>query len=109
MSVNESIAAGLAAYYGLFSVVLFSVYGWDKAAAQRQGRRIRERTLHLLALAGGWPGALAAQRLLRHKCRKRPFLRVYWVTAAGNCALLAWLLLSTPGAQLLRGAVRMVS
>ena len=43
MSVNESIAAGLAAYYGLFSVVLFSVYGWDKAAAQRQGRRIRER------------------------------------------------------------------
>ena len=33
-----------------------------------------ERTLHLLALLGGWPGAILARRRFRHKTMKVPFL-----------------------------------
>lgn len=73
------------------SVLTFAVYALDKSAA-RQGRwRAREQTLHLLALAGGWPGALAAQRLLRHKSSKASFRGVFWLTVLANVALVLWL------------------
>lgn len=56
------------------------VYRHDKrAAARRDGsRRWSETTLQLWALAGGWPGALMAQRVMRHKARKWGFLAVFW-------------------------------
>jgi len=80
------------ALYAALSVVLFALYGWDKAAAQRREWRIPESTLHLLALAGGWPGALLGQQVFRHKTRKQPFRSVFWGTVAVNCAVLAWVL-----------------
>ncbi len=58
--------------------------------------RTQESTLHLLALAGGWPGALVAQQQLRHKSRKRSFRSMFRVTVMVNCAALGWL--STPAA-----------
>ncbi|WP_245951468.1 DUF1294 domain-containing protein [Paracidovorax anthurii] len=79
-----------AVYLGM-SVWAFLAYGADKWAAGRGGWRISERTLHLLALAGGWPGALLAQQMLRHKSSKVAFRRVFWVTVALNVAGLAWL------------------
>lgn len=54
------------------------VYRHDKHAAARSSWRVSETTLHLWALAGGWPGALAAQRALRHKTRKWRFQAVFW-------------------------------
>jgi uncharacterized membrane protein YsdA (DUF1294 family) len=47
--------------------------------------------LHLLALAGGWPGALVAQNRLRHKSRKKPFRTIFWATVAINGAAFVWL------------------
>jgi uncharacterized membrane protein YsdA (DUF1294 family) len=47
--------------------------------------------LHLLGLAGGWPGALIAQQMLRHKSKKASFLAVFWVTVLINCGALLWL------------------
>ena len=55
------------------SVLAFVAYALDKSAAKRDQRRTQESTLHLFALLGGWPGALAAQRLLRHKSVKVSF------------------------------------
>lgn len=81
-----------AAYAGL-SLITFVVYAIDKSAARRRGPRTPERTLHLLSLAGGWPGALLAQRWLRHKSAKASFRRVFWVTVAVN--LLGFAMLST--------------
>jgi uncharacterized membrane protein YsdA (DUF1294 family) len=88
------------AFYLVASVVTFLVYACDKSAASRNAWRTRESTLHLLALAGGWIGALAAQRLLRHKSAKKPFLISFWGTVALNCGLLGWLL-SSSGAGML--------
>lgn len=78
--------------YGLLSVVAFVLYGRDKAAA-REGRwRTAESTLHLLGLAGGWPGALAAQQIFRHKTKKSWFQAIFWSAVIINCAALGWLL-----------------
>jgi uncharacterized membrane protein YsdA (DUF1294 family) len=59
--------------YLVVNVAVFCVYGWDKRAARLRKRRIREKTLLLIAFAGGGAGAFAAQRLLRHKTHKPPF------------------------------------
>ncbi|MEM9291040.1 MAG: cold shock and DUF1294 domain-containing protein [Acidobacteriota bacterium] len=67
------------------SLVTFVAYAIDKSAAQEGGWRTPEQTLHLLALAGGWPGALLAQTLLRHKTRKQPFRIVFWLTVVIHC------------------------
>ncbi|MFK3738426.1 DUF1294 domain-containing protein [Massilia sp. TN1-12] len=96
MTSLHSIASLLAlAYLGL-SVVCFAVYANDKAAARRGGRRTPERTLLALALLGGWPGALIAQRRLRHKTSKAAFQRVFWLTVALNVAACAWLVWALP-------------
>ncbi|WP_371734051.1 DUF1294 domain-containing protein [Synechococcus sp. CCY 9618] len=41
----------------------------------------------MLGLAGGWPGALLAQQLLRHKCSKASFVAMFWFTAAANVTM----------------------
>lgn len=77
----------LALYYGA-SLITYGCYSRDKTAAQNAGRRIPESTLHLMSLFGGWPGALIAQMLLRHKTRKPSFLVGYWFTVIVNCIAL---------------------
>ena len=78
--------------YVVASLITFSAYWLDKRAAQAGRRRTPENTLHLFALAGGWLGALAAQRLLRHKSVKQEFLTVFWVTVLINCSAFGWLM-----------------
>jgi len=63
----------LVAITALYNVVVFCIYWWDKNAARSGQRRISENTLLGLALFAGSPGALVAQRALRHKTRKQPF------------------------------------
>lgn len=64
------------------------MYAWDKRQAKRSSHtkvnRTPERTLQLLALFGGWPGALLAQQLLRHKSQKRRFIIVLWLCVLVN-------------------------
>lgn len=86
------IAVGLA--YLALSVLTFAVYAADKAAARADQWRTPEKTLHLLALAGGWPGALIAQEWLRHKSVKPAFRAVFWATVTANVA--AFLVLGSP-------------
>ena len=87
--------------YAAMSGLTFVVYALDKSAARQGHWRTREQTLHLLALGGGWPGALVAQRLLRHKSSKAPFQGVFWATVVANIAALLWLM-SKHGAALLQ-------
>jgi uncharacterized membrane protein YsdA (DUF1294 family) len=97
------IIVGLGAYMGDFprsmifgyliaSVVTFLVYAKDKAAARAGRRRTPERTLHLLAVVGGWPGAVLGQQWFRHKRIKRPFRRIFWCTVIINLIITGYLL-----------------
>lgn len=83
------IAVGLG--YLVLSALTFTVYAVDKAAARANRWRVSEKTLHLLALAGGWPGALIAQEWLRHKSVKPAFRAVFWITVAVNIAAFVFL------------------
>lgn len=78
--------------YLVVSVATFGAYAFDKSAAERGAWRTSESTLHLLALVGGWPGALVAQTRLRHKSRKQPFRAVFWTTVVLNCGAFVWFL-----------------
>lgn len=77
------------------SLLTFLVYALDKSAALRGRWRVSENTLQALALAGGWPGALVAQRWLRHKSRKTSFQVTFWCAVALNCVAVAWLYLGS--------------
>lgn len=74
------------------NLATFLAYWQDKYAAQQDQWRVAENTLHLWSFAGGWIGAWAAQRLLRHKTRKASFLGVFRFSVFAHCAALAaWL------------------
>ena len=88
-------------FYIAASLVTFIAYAADKSAARKGRWRTPEKTLHILSLAGGWPGALVAQQVLRHKSRKQSFRAVFLVTAVLNCGVFVWLL-SPPGAAALQ-------
>ena len=79
--------------------VAYVMYWLDKSAAQRGAQRTPENTLHLVGLAGGWPGALLAQQQFRHKTIKQPFQTVFWCTVVLNVAAVAWLLKSGGAAE----------
>ena len=66
------------AAYGVVSVVAFLLYWSDKRKARADAWRTPENVLHAVELAGGWPGALLAQQLFRHKTRKVSFQVVFW-------------------------------
>jgi uncharacterized membrane protein YsdA (DUF1294 family)/cold shock CspA family protein len=70
--------------YAGASVMAFMAYAMDKNAAETGAWRTPEKTLHLLAVMGGWPGALLAQQFLRHKSTKAEFRRVFWITVLAN-------------------------
>lgn len=90
--------------YLVGSAGAFITYAFDKSAARNDQWRTPESTLHLFALVGGWPGALAAQKLLRHKSKKQSFQIVFWTTVIFNCSALAWLF-SASGAGALRSVL----
>lgn len=93
--VHESFRPGwMLAGYALLTLVMsglvFVLYGVDKQRARREKRRISERTLHTIELLGGWPGALVAQRLFRHKTAKMSYRLVYWLIVLLHFALVGY-------------------
>lgn len=96
------------ALYPSVSLLALVCYGIDKQRALAGQWRTPESTLHLLEALGGWPGALLAQQLYRHKTRKFEYQAVFWLIVIAHQALwLDWLLLK--GANLgwvIRAALR---
>jgi uncharacterized membrane protein YsdA (DUF1294 family) len=94
-----------AVYLGLVAVMSLAslaVYGIDKRRAGNGGRRVPERTLHIMAFLGGWPGALLAQRQFRHKTQKMSFLIAFWAVVVLHVVLVgavAYAIYGTPLAE----------
>lgn len=72
----------------------FMVYAFDKSAAVAGRRRVPESTLIFLGLAGGWPGAIVAQQILRHKSSKASFRSAFWGSVGIN--VMAFVALISP-------------
>ncbi len=83
------ISSAVLGVYAVASLVSFVAYCLDKNAAKRDRPRTPEVTLHMMALLCGWPGAYAAQRLIRHKTVKQPFQSIFVATVILNIAGLA--------------------
>ena len=89
----------VAGIYLVASIVCFVVYAVDKSAAGAARRRVSERTLLTLGFVGGWPGAIIAQQILRHKTQKASFRKAFWGTVVVN--LLVFAVFATPVFMLL--------
>ena len=66
------------ALYPAVSLISLLLYWQDKQQARTQAWRTPEKVLHASELCGGWPGALVAQQLFRHKTRKVSYQLVFW-------------------------------
>jgi len=96
LAVRDEMYVLVLAAYGLFSAGALLLYGVDKSAAQQGRWRTAESTLHAIALVGGWPGALVARQVFRHKTTKQPFRTIFWFTVIANCLALGWFVYQAP-------------
>jgi uncharacterized membrane protein YsdA (DUF1294 family) len=85
------LALGYLIVVAVMSVGAFVAYGFDKRRARIDGRRLPEKTLHLMALLGGWPGALIGQRVFRHETQKLSFRIVFWLCVILHLAIVGGL------------------
>ncbi len=74
----------VAGLYLIMSVACFITYAVDKSAAVAGRRRISEDALIFFGLVGGWPGAIIAQQVLRHKSIKAEFRSSFWGSVVVN-------------------------
>ena len=70
--------------YVVASVLAFGLYWYDKQQARAGQWRTPEKVLHGVELLGGWPGALVAQQMFRHKTRKLSYQVVFWLIVAAH-------------------------
>ena len=91
LAIRGVVSAAVPVFYVAASAVAAIAYRLDKSAAERNAWRTSEMMLHFIAVIGGWPGALVAQEVFRHKSRKLSFRLVLWMTVALNCGAMAWL------------------
>ena len=89
LSLLWTLPLWVAGVYGGISVACFLLYAEDKSKAQKGHWRVAESSMQIIALIGGWPGAIVAQQVFRHKTRKRGFQFVFWTAVVVNMAALA--------------------
>ena len=83
------------AYLFVINATTYLAFRADKQRAQHHRYRISESNLLLLAIFGGSPAALFAQRQLRHKTRKQPFGTILLCIPGIQIGLAIWLVAST--------------
>ena len=68
--------------YIVMSGVAFSLFYFDKWAAQAGAWRIPELWLHCVEMAFGWPGALIASEVIKHKRKKKSYMTILYIISA---------------------------
>ncbi|MFB0985385.1 MAG: DUF1294 domain-containing protein [Phycisphaerales bacterium] len=87
---TPSVAGWVLIWMAFASIVTLLAHARDKSAARKGRRRTPERTLHLLEIVGGWPGAIIAMFLFHHKIRKPSYFLVTGLIVAGWVAVAIW-------------------
>ena len=86
---------------GIWNIIVFGMYGFDKGFAKRGSRRISEKTLLLAAALLGGLGALLGMCIFRHKTKHAKFRIGVPLLLVFNIAVIAaaayWGILSLPG------------
>lgn len=90
LSIFWKLPLWIGAIYLGMSLVCAGFYWQDKLAARAGRWRTSEATLIGLGLFGGWPGAIVAQQVLRHKTTKRSFRVMHWFSVVLNLGLLVF-------------------
>jgi uncharacterized membrane protein YsdA (DUF1294 family) len=88
--VYRELPIAVPAAFLVASLVAFLMYAFDKSAAMNRRWRTKESTLLVVGLLGGWPGALVAQGMFRHKSSKVSFQAAFWLTVIANSAAVVW-------------------
>ena len=78
-------------YIIALNITTFLLYGYDKMISSTDKLRVPEYNLHALALLGGSPAGLSAQKFFRHKTIKGSFQVVYWFIVLGQMGVVYWL------------------
>ncbi len=65
----------------------------DKQRALKDELRVKEETLLVWALLGGWPGGIWSMKSFRHKISKQPFIVKYLFAATLNLGVTAGIVL----------------
>jgi uncharacterized membrane protein YsdA (DUF1294 family) len=88
--MSMSVIAIVAGVIAALNLITWATYRVDKARAGRGDRRIRERTLLVLAAIGGSLGALLAvyAHRHRHKARKAGFMVPLWLIVVAQIAVI---------------------
>ncbi len=61
-------------YYLIFiNIFTFIIFGIDKYKAIKNKYRVKEKTLFILSIIGGFVGAILAMKIFRHKTLKPSF------------------------------------
>ncbi|TQR19834.1 DUF1294 domain-containing protein [Psychrobacillus vulpis] len=80
----------------IMSFIAFVVMGYDKSQAKKHGKRVRERTLWMLAIFGGGIGAYVGMQMFRHKTKHTNFrvgflmllvlyaFLIFWIVKTNN-------------------------
>lgn len=69
-------------YYIIINIIAFCVMGIDKRKAVKEKWRIKENTLFILALIGGFIGYYAGMHFFHHKTKKTIFHICFYVSLA---------------------------
>ena len=70
----ELLKTAFAVYFVFINVLSAVVCVYDKNAARRRKRRIREKTLFVLCLLGGSPAMYLTMLAIRHKTKHKSFM-----------------------------------
>ena len=81
MYFNPTALGIIFGYYVLINIVLYVTMVIDKKRAIKDGWRIPEKNMFIMAVMGGGLGGLAAMVFKRHKNRHMDFILVFTMTA----------------------------
>ena len=89
--ITGNLVLGVCVAFFVNSLLTLLFYWEDKYRAQNNYWRISEKCLHIWGFLCGWPGALYAQYVFRHKRSKISFMIGFWFCVIANVISLFWL------------------